>query len=106
VKKRLDASVLWLECIFSEPFKSHRNESNGVLTRSMERREWTQENGSKWTLSSPWVSRSTTYAVKAGEKFEVLRVNSLDELTLASPAISGDRLLLRTETRLYSIRKR
>ena len=47
-----------------------------------------------------------TYVVKAGETFELLRVNPLDELTLASPAIVGDRLLLRTETRLYSIRKR
>jgi hypothetical protein len=33
-----------------------------------------------------------------------LRVNSLDEFTLASPAIAGDRLLIRTESRL-SIRE-
>jgi outer membrane protein assembly factor BamB len=71
--------------------------------------------GSGAFTSSPWAyngrvfcldEEGTTYVVRAGETFEVLRVNSLDELTLASPAIAGDRLLLRTETRLYSIRKR
>jgi outer membrane protein assembly factor BamB len=65
--------------------------------------------------SSPWAyngrvfcldEEGTTYVVRAGETFEVLRVNSLDEMALASPAIAGDRLLLRTETRLYSIRKK
>jgi len=73
------------------------------------------DGGSGAFTSSPWAyngrifcldEQGTTYVVRAGEKFEMLRVNSLDELTLASPAIAGDRLLLRTETRLYSIRKR
>jgi hypothetical protein len=72
------------------------------------------DGGSGAFTSSPWAyngrifcldEEGTTYVVKAGEKFEVLRVNSLDEMTLASPAIAGDRLLLRTETRLYSVRK-
>ncbi len=72
-------------------------------------------NGSGAFTSSPWAyngrifcldEEGKTYVVKAGETFELLRVNPLDELTLASPAIVGDRLLLRTETRLYSIRKR
>src|SRR5687768_5349470 len=35
----------------------------------------------------------------------MLRVNALDEMALASPAIVGDQLLLRTETRPSSIRK-
>jgi outer membrane protein assembly factor BamB len=73
------------------------------------------DGGSGAFTSSPWAyngrifcldEEGTTYVVRAGETFEVLRVNSLDEMTLASPAIAGDRLLLRTETRLYSIRKR
>jgi len=72
------------------------------------------DGGSGAFTSSPWAyngrifcldEEGTTYVVKAGEKFEVLRVNSLDEMALASPAIAGDRLLLRTETRLYSIRR-
>jgi len=32
--------------------------------------------------------------------------NELDEMPLASPALVADRLLLRTEKRLYSIRKK
>jgi hypothetical protein len=73
------------------------------------------DGGSGAFTSSPWAyndrifcldEEGKTYVVKAGESFELLRVNSLDEMTLASPAIAGDRLLLRTETRLYSIRKR
>jgi outer membrane protein assembly factor BamB len=73
------------------------------------------DGGSGAFTSSPWAyngrifcldEEGTTYVVRAGEKFEVLRINSLDEMALASPAIAGDRLLLRTETRLYSIRKR
>ncbi len=41
--------------------------------------------------------------VKAGDDFEVLSTNSLDEMCLASPAVSGGRLFLRTETRLWCI---
>jgi outer membrane protein assembly factor BamB len=71
------------------------------------------DGGSGAFTSSPWAyngrifcldEEGTTYVVKAGEKFEVLRVNSLDEMALATPALAGERLLLRTETKLYSIR--
>jgi outer membrane protein assembly factor BamB len=71
------------------------------------------DGGSGAFTSSPWAyngrifcldEEGTTYVVKAGEKFEVLRVNALDEMALATPAIDGERLLLRTETKLYSIR--
>jgi hypothetical protein len=33
-------------------------------------------------------------------------VNALDEMALATPAIVGERLLVRTETKLYSIRRK
>jgi len=65
--------------------------------------------------SSPWAyngkvfclsEEGKTYVIAAGEKFEVLHVNPLDEMAQATPAIVGDRLLLRTESRLYSIRNR
>jgi outer membrane protein assembly factor BamB len=71
------------------------------------------DGGSGAFTSSPWAyngrifcldEEGTTYVVKAGEKFDVLRVNSLDEMTQATPAIADDRLLLRTESKLYSIR--
>ena len=45
--------------------------------------------------------------LRMGEKFEVLQTNKLadDDMTLASPAISSDRLLIRTVARIYCIRK-
>jgi hypothetical protein len=43
--------------------------------------------------------------LSAGETFEVLHVNALEEMALATPAIVGERLLIRTESRLYSIRQ-
>ena len=64
--------------------------------------------------SSPWAyngkifclnEEGKTFVVAAGEKFELLHVNLLDEMAQATPAIVGDRLLLRTESRLYSIRQ-
>jgi hypothetical protein len=33
-------------------------------------------------------------------------MNELDDMTLASPALAGERLLIRTESRLYSIRRK
>jgi outer membrane protein assembly factor BamB len=65
--------------------------------------------------SSPWAyngrvfflsEEGKTFVVRAGETFELLGVNPLEEMAQATPAMVGDRLLLRTETRLYSIRSR
>jgi len=64
--------------------------------------------------SSPWAyngkifvlsEQGDTYVIRAGPEFEVLGVNSLDDMAMASPAIVGDRLLIRTRTKVYSIRK-
>jgi outer membrane protein assembly factor BamB len=72
------------------------------------------EDGGAFT-SSPWAyngkvfclsEEGKTYVIAAGEKYEVVQVNALDEMAQATPAIVGDRLLLRTESRLYSIRNR
>ena len=65
--------------------------------------------------TSPWAyngklfclsEEGQTYVVSTGEEFKLLHVNALDDFTLASPALVGDRLLLRTEHRLYSIRRK
>jgi hypothetical protein len=45
-----------------------------------------------------------TFVIATGEKFQLLHVNELDDMAQASPAIVGERLLIRTEQRLYSIR--
>ncbi|HYP14474.1 MAG TPA: hypothetical protein VEQ63_11170, partial [Bryobacteraceae bacterium] len=72
------------------------------------------EGGGAFT-SSPWAyngkvfclsEEGKTFVVSAGEKFELLHVNSLDEMAQASPAMVGDRLLLRTEGHLYSFRSK
>jgi hypothetical protein len=63
--------------------------------------------------SSPWAyngkiflqsEEGKTYVVGAGETFGVTRVNALDEMALATPAMVGERLLIRTEGHLYSMR--
>lgn len=63
--------------------------------------------------ASPWAynkmifclnEEGNTFVIKAGEEFELAGINSLEEFTMATPAISEDRLLIRTQSRLYSIR--
>jgi hypothetical protein len=47
-----------------------------------------------------------TFVIRAGGKYELIGSNDLGEMALATPALVGDRLILRTENRLYSIRNR
>ena len=65
--------------------------------------------------TSPWVyngklfclsEEGQTFVIATGEEFRLLHVNELDEMAQASPALVGDRLLIRTEQRLYSIRRK
>lgn len=65
--------------------------------------------------TSPWAyngklfclsEEGQTFVIATGEQFQLLHVNALDEMAQATPAIVGERLLVRTETRLYSIRRR
>jgi len=44
-----------------------------------------------------------TYVIAAGPEFKILRKNSLEEFTMATPAIASGSLFLRTESRLYRI---
>ena len=46
-----------------------------------------------------------TYVIQAGPVFKVLGKNSLDEMTLATPAIARGSLILRTASSLYRIAK-
>ena len=45
------------------------------------------------------------YVVKAGPEFEIVERNPLDELCISSPAIVGDKLLIRTAPKLYRLTK-
>jgi hypothetical protein len=44
--------------------------------------------------------------LRDSDKYELIRTNSLaeDDMGMATPAIIGDRLLIRTAARIYSIR--
>ncbi|HEX8310073.1 MAG TPA: PQQ-binding-like beta-propeller repeat protein, partial [Chthoniobacteraceae bacterium] len=64
--------------------------------------------------ASPWASngyiyclseRGVTYAVEAGPEFKVVSTNDLGEPCLATPALAGDRLLIRTAGSLHCIRE-
>lgn len=63
--------------------------------------------------TSPWAyngklfclsEEGQTFVIGTGDQFQLLRVNDLDDMAQASPALVGERLLIRTEHRLYSIR--
>ena len=45
-----------------------------------------------------------TFVVKAGPAHEIVRTNSVDEMVMATPAISQGRILLRTVEHLYCIK--
>ena len=48
-------------------------------------------------------NEGTTFVVKAGREFELLRENSLGERITASPAVSGNELFYRTDSHIYCI---
>ena len=69
--------------------------------------------GASAFTASPWAYNSKifclseagdTYVLGSGEEFELIGVNTLDEFALATPAMVGDRLLIRTQQHLWSIR--
>ena len=43
--------------------------------------------------------------IGGGDKFELLDSNDLHEMDLATPALVGDRLILRTANHVYSMRR-
>ena len=47
-----------------------------------------------------------TYVLQAGPEFKILGKNSLNEMSLATPAISDDSLIIRTASKLYRISQR
>jgi outer membrane protein assembly factor BamB len=67
--------------------------------------------------ASPWAANGrvfclnedgVTFVVRAGDRFELLQTNKLaeDDMCLATPALAGDRLLIRSASRLYCISKK
>ncbi|MBL9123649.1 MAG: PQQ-binding-like beta-propeller repeat protein [Planctomycetaceae bacterium] len=66
--------------------------------------------------ASPWAADGkifclnedgVTFVIKAGPTFEILHTNSLgdDVMCMATPAVAGDKLLIRTDTQLYCLQQ-
>ena len=49
--------------------------------------------------------KGKTTVIKRGRTFKVLAENQLDDGFMASPAVTGNSLILRTKTHLYRIEK-
>jgi outer membrane protein assembly factor BamB len=67
--------------------------------------------------ASPWAGNGRvfclnedgiTFVVRAGDRFELLPTNKLaeDDMCVATPALAGDRLLIRSAARVYCIGKK
>ena len=56
-------------------------------------------NGKVFALSED----GDTYVIQAGAEFKVLHKNSLEEMTLATPAVANGSLIVRTASKLYRI---
>jgi outer membrane protein assembly factor BamB len=92
---------------------------NGILSRldlaTGEQSYRTRIKGTEADFTtSPWAyngkvflasEQGEVFVVHAGPMYELSHVNPIGELAMATPALVGDRLLLRTENRLLSIRK-
>lgn len=64
--------------------------------------------------ASPWAANGRIYALsedgdtfvfQAGPEYRLLHQNPLDEMCMATPALAGDRLLIRTLSQLYCFRR-
>ena len=64
-------------------------------------------------IASPWAyngkifalnEEGDTFVIEAAKEHRLLGISSLDDWTMATPAIVGDRLLIRTKNYLYCIR--
>jgi len=62
--------------------------------------------------ASPWAyngkvfclsEEGLTYVIQAGDTFEILNTNPLEELCIATPSVAGGKLLVRTLTKVYCI---
>ncbi len=92
---------------------------NGILSvfdaRTGERLYRARFGGGGFTFSSsPWAYRGQvfflsedgeTFVARDGATYEEVGRNPLEEMTLASPAVAGDSLFIRTQTKLYRLRE-
>ncbi|MHB8519176.1 MAG: outer membrane protein assembly factor BamB family protein [Limisphaerales bacterium] len=69
--------------------------------------------GTSGFTASPWACHGKifclsedgdTFVIQAGPEYRLIGKNSLDEMCMATPAIAGDSLIIRTASKLYRIR--
>jgi outer membrane protein assembly factor BamB len=81
--------------------------------RQLYEKERVRPEGQTAFTASPWAYKGRifalsedgdTYVFQAGPEYKLLHKNPLDEMCMATPALAGDRLLIRTLTKLYSIK--
>jgi outer membrane protein assembly factor BamB len=75
-----------------------RQRINNTETATFTASPWAY-NGKVFALSED----GDTYVIQAGPDFKVLGKNSLNEMALATPAVAGGSLILRTASKLYRI---
>ena len=97
--------------LFDFGFLSCHNARTGQVVYDKQRIR--QESATSFT-ASPWAANGKIFALsedgdtfvfQAGPEYKLLHKNSLDEMCMATPAIAGDRLLIRTLTRLYCFKQ-
>jgi outer membrane protein assembly factor BamB len=83
--------------------------------RQLYEKQRIKTDGTAGFTSSPWAYRGRvfclsedgdTYVVKAGDSYSLERVNSLGEMCMATPAISGNRLMIRTISNVYCVEEK
>ena len=75
-----------------------RQRINNTDTATFTASPWAY-NGKVFALSED----GDTYVIQAGPEFKVLGKNSLNEMALATPAMAGGSLILRTASKLYRL---
>jgi hypothetical protein len=83
------------------------------LGRLVYQKQRIREGATSFT-ASPWAANGKIFALsedgdtfvfQAGPEYKLLHTNALDEMCMATPAIAGPRLLIRTLTRLHCLRE-
>jgi outer membrane protein assembly factor BamB len=99
-----------LYVLFDFGFLSCQDARTGRLVYEKQR---IRETNTAFT-ASPWAANGKifalsedgdTYVFQAGSEYKLLHKNSLDEMCMATPAIAGDRLIIRTLAQLYCLRQ-
>ena len=101
-----------LYVLFDFGFLSCHDARTGQVVYDKQR---VRPSGSTAFTASPWAADGKIFALsedgetfvfQAGAEYRLLHVNPLEEMCLATPALAGDRLLIRTLGRLYCLRRK